>query len=214
MNNPIIIFEGLDRVGKSSHINMITDIFDDLNKNYLTFHCEGPDSTVAKSTQERIYYQLFTFYNQLKMLKSIKNTPIIFDRSFFGEAVWSKYYNRLFDSEYEKLNDVHYLGFVVEKIMETNIFKDIKDRIILITLTGDHNIVSERIDASSEDTRIYTQFCCCNIYKNVKFIDNEFKRLHNVLTERGINSNVMTSNNESEINTNVREIFNMMNKIE
>ena len=82
MDKPIIIFEGLDRVGKGSHIEKFTRILEELDSNYFTFHCEGPDKNIAKTTTEKVYYQMFTFYNQLKTISSI-NSTIIFDRSFF-----------------------------------------------------------------------------------------------------------------------------------
>lgn len=180
--NPIIVFEGLDRVGKGSHIDKFTKILEELDVNYLTFHCEGPDSKIATSTQERIYYQLFTFYNQLKCINSIQKTPIIFDRSFFGEAVWSKYYNRQLKEELCQYDiNTQYLGYVTESIMNTDAYKELQDRMIVVFLDGDENIVAQRIKESEEDTRVYTKFCCCNIEKNVSFIKNEFNKLYNVL---------------------------------
>lgn len=210
--NPIIVFEGLDRVGKGSHIDKFTKILEELDSNYLTFHCEGPDSKIATSTQERIYYQLFTFYNQLKCINSIQKTPIIFDRSFFGEAVWSKYYNRLLKEDLCQYDiNTQYLGYVTESIMNTDAYKELQDRMIVVFLDGDENIVAQRIKESEEDTRVYTKFCCCNIEKNVSFIKNEFNKLYNVLTNRGLKTLKLQSNTLEDIDKNIGTIFKEIN---
>ena len=210
--NPIIVFEGLDRVGKGSHISALTKILEELEVNYLTFHCEGPDSKIAKSTQERIYYQLFTFYNQLKSLSAIQKTKIIFDRSLFGEAVWSKYYNRLLKEELCQYDiNQNYLGYVVETIMNTDVYKELQDRMIVVFLDGDQDIVAKRIKESEEDTRVYTKFCCCNIEKNVSFIKNEFNKLYNVLTSKGLKTLKLQSNTIDDIDKNINSIFKKIN---
>lgn len=207
--NPIIVFEGLDRVGKGSHISALTKILEELDVNYLTFHCEGPDSKIATSTQERIYYQLFTFYNQLKCINSIQKTPIIFDRSFFGETVWSKYYNRQLKEELCQYDiNTQYLGYVTESIMNTDVYKELRDGMIVVFLDGDENIVAQRIKESEEDTRVYTKFCCCNIERNVGFIKNEFNKLYNVLSNKGLKTLKLQSNTLSDIDNNVNVIIN------
>lgn len=206
--SPIIIFEGLDRVGKGSHIDKFTKILEELDSNYLIFHCEGPDSKIAKSTQERIYYQLFTFYNQLKSLSVIQKSKIIFDRSFFGEAVWSKYYNRLLKEDLCQYDiNQNYLGYVVETIMNTDAYKELQERMIVVFLDGNEDIVAKRIKESEEDTRVYTKFCCCNIEKNVSFIKNEFNKLYNVLTSRGLKTLKLQSNSLDDIDKNISSIF-------
>ena len=209
MNNSIIIFEGLDRIGKSSHIDSLINIWEDINIPYITFHCEGPDNKIAQSTSEKVYYQLFTFYNQLKRINNhINKTNIIFDRSFFGEAIWSKYYNRQLSEELDLYdNNKNYLGYVVETIMNTDVYKSIQDRLFIITLTADINNVIKRIKYSDEDSRIYTQFCCCDIQKNVEFINNEFLRLHNILTQKGVKTLKLQSNNSIDINKNIQTIL-------
>ena len=207
--NPIIVFEGLDRVGKGSHISVLTRILEELNINYLTFHCEGPDSKIATSTQEKIYYQLFTFYNQLKCINSIQKTPIIFDRSFFGETVWSKYYNRQLKEELCQYDiNTQYLGYVTESIMNTDVYKELQDRMIIVFLDGDENIIAQRIKESEEDTKVYTKFCYCNIKKNVKFIKNEFNKLYNILSNKGLKTLKLQSNTLSDIDNNVNVIIN------
>ncbi len=207
MDKPIIIFEGLDRVGKGSHIEKFTKILEDLDSTYFTFHCEGPDKNIAVTTTEKIYYQMFTFYNQLKTISSL-NSTIIFDRSFFGEMVWSKYYNRMTETEKECYNDDnHYLGTVVEFIMNTDVYKKLQDKMFVVFLDGDENNIIKRITESEEDTRVYTKFKYNDVEKNVKFIKNEFNDLRKILTDRGLKTIKLDSNVLSDIDNNVKTIF-------
>lgn len=207
MDKPIIIFEGLDRVGKGSHIEKFTRILEEFDSNYFTFHCEGPDKNIAISAEEKIYYQMFTFYNQLKTISSI-NSTIIFDRSFFGEMVWSKYYNRMTNNEkaYYEI-DKNYLGTVVESIMNTDVYKKLQDKMFVVFLDGNENNIIKRITESEEDTRVYTKFKYNDIEKNVKFIKNEFNNLCKILTDRGLKTIKLNSNVPSDIDNNVKTIF-------
>ncbi len=209
MNIPIIIFEGSDRIGKGEHISRLIDLYNySFFTKWKTYHCEGPDRKIAINKNEQIYYQLFTFYNQLKEIQEL-NKPIIFDRSFLGEDVWSLYYNR-----YTEIRNTNDFGFVTNRIINSDVFNKIKENLIVIFLYGDNNIISERIKNSEEDTRIYTNFCKMNIDENVQFIQNQFKILENNCKNIGLNTLNFKSNTIDDINNNVKQIIKILKKME
>lgn len=204
MKRPIVMIEGLDRVGKGSHITELTRLLPGLPK---VIHCEGPDTKIATSILERVYYQMFTFYNQIKEIASSEERPIIFDRSFLGETVWSKYYDRhihQFGSEYQ-------LGVVVERIWTSPAFQSIKDQILVVFLDGQADIIADRIRKSPEDNRIYTSFCKYNVEDNVHFLKTHFQELEEILVQRGIPVLHLMSNVPEDIESNANIILSQMN---
>jgi hypothetical protein len=93
---------GLDRLGKSTLINSIKNA-----KGFFTvIHRQKPEELQYYGNDALLKYQLACFNSDMRMLLAAEeyNIPIIFDRAWLGEAVYSGLYrnyngNYVFDLE-------------------------------------------------------------------------------------------------------------------
>jgi thymidylate kinase len=122
----IILCEGLDGVGKTTLLTRFRELyqrFSDRNLNY--FHCSFPK---GENNEERYGYQMGLNHTILDMLE-LSNEDWLFDRSFLGEATWSKVYRE---------RPAKYLPDIVKK------WNDLDCHKTLIYVQCDENVVLER----------------------------------------------------------------------
>lgn len=133
MDKKIIIFEGLDRCGKSTQLDLLEKKLESYNLKPLKLHYGRP----LYSTLEYQYtYYTQEFYQYHLMTKDDPKTILLLDRSFLGEFVWSHF--RDYDGEE-----------IIEKLYNTQIFQEIKDSIIYFLFFDSWSNFKQRNDGKS-----------------------------------------------------------------
>jgi len=199
----IIIFEGLDRVGKSTHINLLINNLKQNNKKIQYFHCTGPDKYFITSESECNIYQASTYYNQFKDVKEFhelnKNAFTIFDRGFIGEYPYGIYYKRT--------SGIYNEFFVINKIFNSDLFKSLQDRILVVFLLADIDLLSKRIENSNEDNTVFTKYNFKNIKENIKYLTELYKALNQICIDHNLDTEILYSNNLVDITNNINYIL-------
>lgn len=149
----IFIFEGCDRTGKSTFINFLVKKFQEDGKIPFVFHLMGPTKFdgLTFNNDEKSLIQLAKFNDEYdfmrEMLNSDERTVIIFDRSAFGEFVWSKFWNRT----------GKYTNYVTSDEF-INRHRDLMNQTMYIDYyMSNIDDLKKRIEESEEDKRIFTE---------------------------------------------------------
>ena len=127
MPHRVILIEGLDRLGKSTLIENIQQLFGyyqviHMSKPKLLYvYGGGANESATNNAKAQQHYQRECFINMMHLMKS--EAHIIFDRSHLGESVYAPLY-RKYDGDYV---------FALEKAMGVT---DI-DNVHLVLLTED-----------------------------------------------------------------------------
>lgn len=135
--NKFIILEGIDNVGKNVQQNLIVK-----RQPHLTFQTLHYSTLPFKSADFYKSYSAKMYDDMFKMMIGLKDSEIslIFNRSHLGETVYSPLY-RDYSGDYI---------FDIEK----GYVNDLKDKLYLITLVGDTNIIQKRDDGLSHSSKL------------------------------------------------------------
>jgi thymidylate kinase len=135
--NKFIIIEGIDNVGKDTQQKLIIK-----RQPHLTFQTLHYSTLPFNSADFYKSYSAKMYDDMFKMMLGLKDSEIslIFNRSHLGETVYSPLYrdysgDYIFDIEKEYVNDL-------------------KDKLYLITLIGDPNIIQRRDDGLSHSSKL------------------------------------------------------------
>jgi thymidylate kinase len=96
----IIIFEGMDCIGKTTMIENLVDCF----SNIETYHFGKPKGNTNDEKYFYQYGQFDMFYKTLEMFKDTDKT-ILLDRSHIGEYVWGPVFRNKYPMYLPKLED-------------------------------------------------------------------------------------------------------------
>ena len=126
-----------DRAGKNTQISLIIK-----RQPHLTFQTLHYSTLPFKSADFYKSYSAKMYDDMFKMMLGLKDSEIslIFNRSHLGETVYSPLY-RDYSGDYI---------FDIEK----GYVNDLKDKLYLITLIGDPNIIQRRDDGLSHSSKL------------------------------------------------------------
>jgi hypothetical protein len=95
----VIIFEGADRIGKTTLINRISA---ELKKNYTIkiMHCGGTTSKNPFNAQKT------KFYKNYRKCMNDKVDIILMDRGYLGEIIYSKIFSRKYPNYFSNLHSL------------------------------------------------------------------------------------------------------------
>ncbi len=225
MNKRIIIFDGLDRVGKTSVINSLQAKLKDNGKNPIVFHLTGPVSKVlnlettfsGNSSQWEHLGTLTTqwlkfetvFNNIIDILNASENNVVILDRSPYSEPVWSRFFNR-------NTPDGNHNWSMLKKFLE--VFKDLNDQILYISLIVNGEILLNRIYQSETDLNNYVNAfqtytgssagpAKSKVLYSMNTVREDFLIVSTWLSKFKIKQVSYENNKEIDINNNAEAIF-------
>ena len=152
LDKRIIMVEGCDRTGKSTFIDYLSDELKILGYRPFVLPLMGPTkfSGLSFSDDERSLIQLAKFNDEYDivrgMLKCDSKARFIFDRTSFGEYVWSKYWSR----------EGKWTGYVTSPEFIGR-HRDLMDETLYIEFhMSDVAALERRITSSQEDLGIFT----------------------------------------------------------
>lgn len=187
----IIAFDGLDRCGKSTIISELEKKLKDEGYIPFIFHLTSPsyeyntfftkdifDNIDKVETNSIIQWtKFFQLFNNIKtILNSNEKTIVILDRTPFSESIWINFFKR--QSKYN--TDKIFLKFL-------NLFRDLYNEFMYISLDVDTDILAARINESEEDFQNYLTAYENGVYDpnpthdnnyKVKFMINHVKKLY------------------------------------
>ena len=182
--NKFIIIEGVDNVGKDTQQNLIIKNLQELTfqtLHYSTLPFKNPEAYKEYST--KMYDDMF------RMMLALDNSHIslIFNRSHLGEAVYSPMYR-------------NYSGDYVFDI-EKPYVNSLKDKLYLITLVGDPQILKMRDDGLSHSSEL------SNIENEVRLFTKAHK-MSNIKNKLLINIGSM---NAIDVNNHIMDFLEEKN---
>ena len=158
MSRRLIIFEGMDAVGKDTQLKAIVNHYPHRTFHTLHYHAvKNRDWIQARVLAEKTYRQMFD------ICRIMSECDIILNRSHYGEYVYGAMYRGYTDPEYV---------FNLERQM--HIFETIQDAALIVLVNSDTDalIYREDGDSLSQGQRA--------------LIDTEFRRFHDVFLKSAV----------------------------
>jgi thymidylate kinase len=136
-----IIFEGMDRLGKSTQINLLEKFLKKMRKKSKIYHFIGPED-------KRTETQLKNFTNTLYLI-DVSDEIALCDRDIYGEYIYGKMYRN---------NNPNFI-FTLE-----NVFKNLTDHSIFFLMEDSIKNVLKRDDGKSDTLNYWKK-----LYEKIRF---------------------------------------------
>ena len=180
----IYMFEGCDRVGKSTFIKYFFNELKRKNYNPFTLHLMGPTKfeDLSFNNDDKSLIQLAKFNDEYDILREMlmskendQKMRCILDRTSFGEYIWTKYWNRT----------GKYTDYVTsEKFIQRHL--DMMQESVYIYLhMSDLDELERRIGESEEDKKIFT-IGGKTIKENILYVYQLYDELKEIISNADI----------------------------
>lgn len=181
LDKKIIMFEGCDRTGKSTFINYLNDELKIHGYHPYVLHLMGPTKfqELTFSNDDKSLIQLSKFNDEYdivrEMIQCDDKARFIFDRTSFGEYIWTRYWNRT----------GKYTDYVIsEKFIERH--RDLmNDSLYIEFYMSDINELEKRISSSEEDLKIFT-INEKTVKENVQYVYDLYSELEKIVKNNHI----------------------------
>ena len=217
----IIIFDGLDCIGKTTVISNLELELKHNNFIPYIFHLAGPGDYCKKYFNEieitnlnksliqwTKFIQLYETFSVI--LSANPRNIIILDRSPYSELIWEKFFNRI--SELNCKNNI---------LMFCEYFNKLSDEIQFIHLDVNTKLIEERLYKKQEDLLNYNNYGM-SIYNSMSTIEQtnvalaietlkkEFYDLYKILTKYNIEVSFLENNTLSDIKNICNFVINKL----
>lgn len=170
------MFEGCDRTGKSTFINYLNDELKIRGYHPYVLHLMGPTKfkDLIFNNDDKSLIQLSKFNDEYdivrEMIQCDDKARFIFDRTSFGEYIWTRYWNRT----------GKYTDYVTSKEFIERHRDLMNDSLYIEFYMSDINELEKRILSSEEDLKIFT-INEKTVKENIQYVYDLYSELEKIV---------------------------------